>query len=130
MNRNKIEIRTFSSKPELEIEGWDPNVCSADDYASPRATALYNALGVSTKDEEYALAARPDGRWGLFGMSVAGHKFAVETTSVVHKTLSLTPEIAVLLAREPNASALVEQLLREHYGMSARPTFSKKRRAA
>jgi hypothetical protein len=44
-------------------------------------------------------------------------------SSIVHKTLSLTPEVAQRLAAEANASALVERLLRAHYGMPPRPTL-------
>lgn len=74
----KIEIRKFSTMPALATEGWDPNACSGDDYETPRALALYEALGVSVRDEEYALAQHTDGRWALFGLTVDGHRFAVE----------------------------------------------------
>ena len=73
-----IEIRTFSTMPEIAMEGWDPNACDGADCETPRARALYDALGVSPRDDEYALARNTDGRWGLFGMQVTGHKFAVE----------------------------------------------------
>lgn len=76
-----IEIKTFSTMPELAMEGWDPNACSAPDYETPRAAALYEALDVSLRDDEYALARHTDGRWGLFGLTVEGHRFAVEVAS-------------------------------------------------
>ena len=127
----KIEIRTLNSNVGMVTDGWELNACDADDYASPRATALYKALGVSPDDKEYMLASRPDGRWALFGILCAGHKFAMETTSVVHKTLSLTPDVAARLdADGVNKSELVERLLREHYNMPLRPTFASKKRPA
>lgn len=75
----KIQIREFSTMPELASEGWNPNACDANDYASQRAHALYDALGVDLRDDEYALAMHTDGRMGLFGLTVVGHEFAVET---------------------------------------------------
>lgn len=74
----RIEIREFSTMPEIALEGWNPNACSGDDYKSPRAKALLEALGVDPSDEEYALAANTDGRWALIGLTVAGHRYAVE----------------------------------------------------
>jgi hypothetical protein len=74
-----IEIKTFSSMPELAVEGWDPNGCGGDDYETDRATRLYEALGVSRDDEEYALARHRDGRWALIGLTVSGHRYAEET---------------------------------------------------
>jgi len=73
-----VAVREFSTMPELALEGWDPNGCDGDDYQSPRADALYAALGVDRGDEDYALAAHPDGRWALIGLQVTGHQFAVE----------------------------------------------------
>lgn len=77
----RIEIRKFSSMPEICAEGWDPNACSGDDYGTPRSAALYEALGVSRDDEEYALCAHADGRWALIGLTVTGHRYAVEVSS-------------------------------------------------
>lgn len=78
---SRIEIRMFSTMPELATEGWDPNACSASDYATPRASALYEALGVSRDDEQYALAEHADGRWALIGLTVTGCRYAVEVSS-------------------------------------------------
>lgn len=47
----QIEIKVFSTKPEVATEGWDPGACDASDYQSDRAKALYDALGVSVNDE-------------------------------------------------------------------------------
>ena len=48
-------------------------------------------------------------------------------SSIVHKTLSLTPELAERLdadrATGTNISALVERLLRTHYQMPPRPAL-------
>lgn len=74
----QIKIRTFSTMSELATEGWDPNRCDGACYRTERAAALYEALGVSTSDEEYALAQHDDGRWALFGMTVTSHRYAVE----------------------------------------------------
>lgn len=78
MEKRTIKVFTFSTMPALTMEGYDPNKCSATDYETDRAKALYDALGVSTKDEEYALAAHRDGRWALFGLTETGHRFAAE----------------------------------------------------
>lgn len=74
-------IYQFGSNPRLALEGWDADALSGDDYSSPRALALYDALGANPSDEEYVLAQHIDGRWGLFGLSVEGHCFAVEATA-------------------------------------------------
>ena len=79
----KIEIREFPTMPQLALEGWDPNGCSGDDYGTPRAAALYEALGISQNDEEYALARHADGRWALIGLTVEGHQFAIEVPEEV-----------------------------------------------
>lgn len=76
MTQTKITVYKFGNTPSLALEGWDfesPDV----DYSSPRALALYRALGADPMDYEYSLAVK-DGRWGLFGMTVEGHSFAVE----------------------------------------------------
>lgn len=78
----KIEIHEFFTMPDLATEGWNPNACGAD-YETPRAAALYEALGVSKNDNEYALAQHTDGRWALFGLTVSGHRYAVETARSV-----------------------------------------------
>lgn len=74
----KIQIREFSTMPLIALEGWNPNACSGSDYDTPRADALYAALGVSKSDEGYALAQHTDGRWALFGLTATGHRFAIE----------------------------------------------------
>ena len=73
-----IAIRTFSTMPQLATDGWNPNAIGAEGYDTDRARALYEALGVSPRDEEYALAQHTDGRWALFGLTVEGHDFAEE----------------------------------------------------
>lgn len=75
----KIEVMQFSTMPQLAMDGWDPNAIHGDDYDTDRARALYAALGVDMADEEYALARHTDGRWGLFGLTMEGHRFATET---------------------------------------------------
>jgi hypothetical protein len=77
--KREIKVMTFSTMPELALEGWDPNACDAADYATPRAKALYSALDVSESDETYALAASADGRWALIGLTVTAHQYAVES---------------------------------------------------
>ena len=79
MENRAIKVLTFSTMPALATEGWDPNKCSGSDYETPRADALYAALGVSKTDEEYALSQHADGRWALFGLTVEGHQYAVES---------------------------------------------------
>ncbi len=75
----KIEIRKFTSMPELATEGWDPNALSMPDYESARAKALYEALGVDPSDEEYSLAENVGSKlWALIGITETGHRFAVE----------------------------------------------------
>lgn len=83
-----IQILTFSTMPELALEGWDPNACDAADYETRRAAALYEALGVDPKDDEYALAQHTDGRWALIGLTASGHRYAVE---VPNADIALTP---------------------------------------
>jgi hypothetical protein len=74
----QIAIREFSTMPALALEGWDPNRVGGEQYDTPRARALYDALGVSPDDDEYCLSQHSDGRWALIGMTVSGHRFAVE----------------------------------------------------
>jgi hypothetical protein len=78
-----IRIMTFSSMPELAVEGWDPNAVVGDAYSTPRARRLYDALGVSPDDEEYCLAQHTDGRWALIGLTVTGHRYAEESPEEV-----------------------------------------------
>jgi hypothetical protein len=74
----KITRYEFGSDPDFALSGWDPDAIGAEGYDTPRARALYKALGANPSDEEYSLAKHLDGRWGLFGMSVEGHSFATE----------------------------------------------------
>lgn len=74
----KIEILQFSTIPEIALEGWNPNACGTEDYKTDRARTLYEALGVSKDDDEYALAQHTDGRWALIGLTISGHKWARE----------------------------------------------------
>lgn len=83
---SNIEINEFSTMPELATAGWDPNACDASDYGTARAAALYEALGASPRDEEYALARHADGRLALIGLTVEGHKWASEKTAPVAPT--------------------------------------------
>lgn len=76
MTQTKITVYEFGNTPSLALEGWDFESPDAD-YSSPRALALYEALGADPRDEEYVLAVK-DGRWGLFGYTCEGHPFAVE----------------------------------------------------
>jgi hypothetical protein len=73
----KIEIRTYGY-PSEDLAGWDPNLVALHDYESHRAQCLFEALGISSDDEAYHLAAAEDGRWGLFGPSNSGESYAVE----------------------------------------------------
>jgi len=59
--------------------GADPNTVGMNDYTSPRAQALYQALGADQVDEEYQIAELPDGRWALIGLTGDGQAFAIET---------------------------------------------------
>lgn len=72
-----IEIRTFSTMTDLAGE-WNPNACDASDYETPRARALYEALGVDASDMEYALAKSADGLLALICLTCEGHRYAVE----------------------------------------------------
>ena len=76
-----IAIYTFWANTDLEAEGWKLNTCDAPCYASARALALYAALGVDPADDEYSLAADASGRWALIGLTVEGHRYAVEVVS-------------------------------------------------
>lgn len=69
--------------PGQATDGWDPNGCSGSDYETPRALALFEAVGAETDDEEYTLCLAQDGtgRWALFGLAVEGHVYAVENVS-------------------------------------------------
>src|SRR5690606_21651379 len=79
MTTTTITTYRFSNDPQAALEGWDQDALGGDDYDSPRAAALYEALGADPSDEEYVLALHVDsGRWGLFGLSVEGHSFATE----------------------------------------------------
>lgn len=82
----EIVVCHFGTVPSLALEEWDFESTDARDYASQRARALYRALGADPEDYEYSLARhRSEDRWALFGMTVEGHPFAVET----HKTVGL-----------------------------------------
>lgn len=74
----QVAVYEFSTVPSLALEGWDFESLDARDYDSPRAEALFRALGADPRDEEYTLALHRDGRWGLFGLICEGHTFAVE----------------------------------------------------
>jgi len=80
-----ITTHTRTSDVNAATEGWDPNRCSGDDYDTERARCLFAALEADVEDEEYTLCMSQDGsgRWGLFGLSVEGHRFAVETIDAV-----------------------------------------------
>lgn len=95
-----IEIRTFSTMTDLAGE-WNPNTCDAADYETPRARALYEALGVDAGDMEYALAKSADGRLALIGLTSAGHRYAVE---VAGPTIDLWEDNAGGLAIVDRAS--------------------------
>ena len=70
-------------EPGEVLDGFNMNAVSIDDYVSERARALYAALDASPEDEddEYILGELPDGRWALVGLTIAGHKFAVENVA-------------------------------------------------
>lgn len=84
--RTRIATYTFGAAPETEaerggaVEGFNPDAVDGDDYATPRARALFDALGASPDDDEYLLGELPDGRWAVVGLTVEGHPFAVEET--------------------------------------------------
>ena len=65
-------------EPGEVLDGFADYALTVDDYETDRARALFEALGASTEDEEYVLGVLPDGRWALVGLTVEGHKFAVE----------------------------------------------------
>jgi len=92
-----IKVMTIANAQEWSSQiapNWDPNPLGCDDYASKRALALYKALGVSVDDHEFALCQASDGRWALIGLSVEGHRYAVETPR--------KPRHAVETLREPS----------------------------
>mgnify|MGYP000983819824 CR=1 FL=1 len=62
----KIEVADAPDWSDLADAGWDTNACTFADYQSPRAAALFAALGLSLDDKAYALARHADGRWALF----------------------------------------------------------------
>lgn len=75
----KIVVYRFSTAPHLVMKYWDFESLDARDYESPRALALYSALGVDPRDYEYSLARhRSADRLALFGLICEGHTFAVE----------------------------------------------------
>lgn len=89
----KIVVRTYEDG--TEIQGWDPNQLGTDDYDSPRAAALYAALGSpGPVDEELVLAEAQDGsgRWALLGLSIRGHEYAVEEEEYEYEYPSALPE--------------------------------------
>ena len=99
-----IQILTFSTMPALALEGWNPNACSGEDYQTPRAAALYSALGVKASDEEYALAASDDGRWALIGLTTSGHRYAAEVDVEIEEE-QLTPADTAEIERKAIAAA-------------------------
>lgn len=75
----KVIVYEFGNSPQSALEDWDFDALSGEDYSSPRALALYSALGADPRDYEYSLARhRYDDRLGLFGFIIEGHTFAVE----------------------------------------------------
>ena len=100
---SNIEIHEFSTMPELATAGWDPNACDASDYGTARAAALYDALGVSPRDEEYALARHADGRLALIGLTVEGHKWASEKAAPTHRIVLVSNHVPVECAAVRNA---------------------------
>jgi len=60
------------------LAGVDAAAVADEAYTSPRATALFAALGVSPDEESYVLGALPGGRWALHGPLVEGNQFVVE----------------------------------------------------
>ena len=85
MGKATIDLRVWdhASLDDVTAEVGDPNGCSGDDYWTPRALALYAAMDASVDDYEYALCRLPDGRWALCGLTVEGHRYAVEITPAV-----------------------------------------------
>lgn len=103
-----ITTYRYGTNPQAALEGWDPDALGGDDYDSPRASALYEALGADPSDEEYTLALHVDsGRWGLFGLSVEGHSFAVEDLDAEAPTV--TDEQIEALEREAGEAGDLEQ---------------------
>lgn len=89
----EIVICRFGTVPPLALEDWDFESPDARDYASQRAQRLYRALGADPSDEEYVLARhRSEDRWALFGATVEGHPFAVETYKVTVVNLATGDE--------------------------------------
>src|SRR5690606_1611525 len=79
----EIVVGHFGTLPPLALEEWEFESLDARDYDSPRALALYSALGADPTDYEYSLARhRSEDRWALFGMTVEGHPFAIEVLCV------------------------------------------------
>jgi hypothetical protein len=79
----RILTRTHTPAADYEeggaLHGFNPD--GPVDYASDRARALYEALGIPEEARdasEETLGTLPDGRWALVGLDVEGHQFAVE----------------------------------------------------
>jgi hypothetical protein len=64
-------------------EEWNPNAIGTDAYDTPRAAALYEALGASKDDADYSLCSNSKGLWALIGTTQSGDRYAVESEEKV-----------------------------------------------
>lgn len=86
--KTSITVYTISNPESLFAEGsplygFDSSALSGGedegDYGTSRGRALFAALDSKPEyDDELILGRLPDGRWAIVGMSVEGHRFAVE----------------------------------------------------
>lgn len=74
----RVKACCFGCAPDLAADGWTDYEFGKTEYETERAARLYAIIGAEIGDEEYSLAKHRDGRWGLFGLTVEGHPYAVE----------------------------------------------------
>jgi hypothetical protein len=89
----KITVHTYRN--ETDLDGWDSNRLSSDDYDTERARRLYAALNTPKYDEESVLAAHDDGRWALFGLTTEGHSYAAEEMTLL-EAIENTLEVKIV----------------------------------
>jgi hypothetical protein len=63
----------------IEVRVW--HIADRAAYLSLRAEALYRALGVALDDEDYVLMKHEGGCFALVGLTVDGHRYAIEVES-------------------------------------------------
>jgi len=75
MDTNKIIVTSYEKVKQI-VDNSDFDYFSGDDYASPEALALYQALEANNEDSELVLGKMANGKMLLAGFSVSGHYVA------------------------------------------------------